>query len=103
VKVPKLPKALDMPSIPLKQPSAMTMRKIIDGLAIASFVLVVGTLGTVSYGYYWVTSNQDKLTEIVMDQVKEALPGMVSGALPDLTGGALPSKSSKKGRPNLPF
>lgn len=67
------------------------MQKIINGLAVASFVLVIGTVGTGAYSYYWITSNQDKLMGIVIDKVKDqVLPKMPGTSLPKKTGSVLP-------------
>ena len=67
------------------------VRRILDGIAVASFVLVLGTIGSASYGYYWLTSNQDKLMGVVIEKVKDqVLPKMPGAKLPKTTGPALP-------------
>ena len=70
------------------------MRKIIDGIAIASGVGVIAILGGGAYGYYWFSQNQDKLQEIVIEKVKEQLP------IPKIGGAkSLPSLVKGKGLP----
>jgi len=79
------------------------MRKVLDGLAVASFLLSAAVLGSGVYGYLWITSEdtQEMLKEKAIDAVKGAFP--IPGGL---TGPALPTKSpgsAKPGRPKLPF
>ena len=72
------------------------MQKVINVLAVLSFVGTAGIVGSGAYVYL----NKDALierakknaTEAVMSAVTEALPGMISGAMPELpgaTGGAI--------------
>ena len=71
------------------------MRRIIDALAIASFVLVVGTLAGGAWGYRWITTKgTDAIIEQVMGKVTEQLPIPKIGGS---TGPALPMKGK------LPF
>jgi len=73
-------------------------RKVIDGLAIAGFVISAGVAGSGVYGYFWITSEdtQEMLKEKAIDAVKGSLP--IPGGL---TGPALPTKSSGKGAQGL--
>ena len=73
------------------------VRKIIDGLAVISFLLVVGITGGGVLGYLWITNedNQKAIKEKVMKEVTSSIP------LPSLSGPALPtnplsSKQQKK-------
>ena len=71
------------------------MRKILDGLAVASFVLAAGLTGSAIWGYRWATN--PKTHEMLKEKAIEA----VSGSLPipgDLTGPAIPTA-----KPKLPF
>ena len=69
------------------------MRKIIDGIAIASGVGVIAILGVGTWGYFWITSEDTKnmLKEKAIDAVKSSLP-IPGGKMvaPKATGGALP-------------
>ena len=80
------------------------MRKLIDGLAIASFVLSLTTVGAIGFGYLALTnkSNQEKIKnyaiseaqKLLTDQLKKAIPGV-----PDVTGDVVPTGPSL---PTLP-
>jgi len=75
------------------------MRKLIDGLAIASFVLSLTTVGAIGFGYLALTNktNQEKLKdyainkaqELLRDQLRESMP-----SVPDVTGDVLPTGPS---------
>ena len=60
------------------------MRKIIDGIAIASGVGVIAILGGGVYGYFWFQGNKDSLMDKAIEQVTKSikLPGLSSPALP---------------------
>tara|TARA_R100000655_G_scaffold24016_4_gene48228 strand:- start:900 stop:1121 length:222 start_codon:yes stop_codon:yes gene_type:complete len=66
------------------------MRKVIDGIAIASGVGVIAILGGGAYGYFWFQGNKDALMDKALQQVTKSikLPGLSSPALPT----AAPSK-----------
>ena len=70
------------------------MRRLIDGLAIASFAgfLLIASGG--AYGYFWIKGNQDQLIDKVVKQVTGNLPIPKLGGS---TGPALPMKGK------LPF
>ena len=75
------------------------MRKLIDGLAIASFVLSLTTVSAIGFGYLALTNktNQEKLKdyainkaqELLRDQLRESMP-----SVPDVTGDVLPTGPS---------
>lgn len=68
------------------------MRRLIDSLAIASFVLVLSVIGGGAFSYHWITSNQDQLIDQVVKKVAGNLPiPKMGGALP-LGGGSSKSK-----------
>ena len=75
------------------------VRKILDGLAVASFVLTAGIIGGGFFGYKYVTSEQGqaKIKNAIMGDIKKALPGAIGGQMPQTTGPALDIKQ------NLPF
>ena len=60
------------------------MRKIIDGIAIASGVGVLAIVGGGAYGFFWFQGNKDALMEKAVQQVTKSIkvPGVSSPALP---------------------
>ena len=68
------------------------VRKILDGLAVASFVLTAGIIGGGYFGYKYVTSEQGqaKIKNAIMGDIKKALPGAIGGQMPKTTGSAIP-------------
>ena len=70
-------------------------RKIVDGVAIASFVLSASLVGGTVAGYVWFRSNQDQLIDQVVKKVAGNLP------IPKM-GGAKPLGSGSS-KPKLPF
>ena len=68
------------------------VRKILDGLAVASFVLTAGIIGGGFFGYKYVTSEQGqvKIKNAIMGDLKKALPGAIGGQMPKTTGSAIP-------------
>ena len=67
------------------------VRKILDGIAVLSFLLTVGILGGGAFGYLWITNedNQKMLQDKAMEKV------MGSMKLPGLSGPALPTAQPK--------
>ena len=82
------------------------MQKVINVLAVLSFV---GTAGIIGGGYYLYTQKdpiiegmKTKIVTAATEAISEALPGMLDAAMPELpsaTGGAIPSTST----PAIPF
>ena len=82
------------------------MRKLIDGLAIASFVLSLTTVGAIGFGYLALTNktNQEKIKEYIMDQAQDLIQDQIGGFMPDVpdvTGDVLPTGPSNS-LPTLP-
>ena len=82
------------------------MRKLIDGLAIASFVLSLTTVGAIGFGYLALTNktNQEKIKGYAIDQVQKLLTDQLSKSipsLPDATGDVVPTCPSLPSLPNL--
>ena len=79
------------------------MRKLIDGLAIASFVLSLTTVSVIGFGYLALTNktNQEKIKgyaineaqKLLTEQLKKSIP-----SLPNATGDVVPTAP----RPTLP-
>ena len=67
-------------------------QKISNILSIASFVLIVSTLGSAFFGYKYVTSEQfkAKMMNELLGNVKGLMPDVLEKGLPDLTGPSLP-------------
>ena len=70
------------------------LRRILDGLAVLSFVLISGTLGSGFFAYKYFTSpqGQAKIKNAIMGDITKALPDAIGGQLPKATGPALPFK-----------
>ena len=68
------------------------VRKIIDGLAVASFVLTAGIISGGYFGYKYVTSpqGQAKIKNAIMGDLKKAMPDQIEKQLPKTTGLGLP-------------
>ena len=72
------------------------MRKLIDGLAIASFVLSLTTVSAIGFGYLALTNktNQEKIKNYAIGQVQKLLTDQLSKSipsLPDATGDVVPT------------
>jgi len=82
------------------------MQKVINVLAVLSFV---GTAGIIGGGYYLYTQKdpiiegmKTKIVTAATEAIAVSLPGMLDAAMPELpsaTGGAIPSTSGS----SLPF
>ena len=75
------------------------MRKLIDGLAIASFVLSLTTVGAIGFGYLALTNktNQEKIKNYAIGQVQKLLTNQLKKSIPsvpDVTGDVLPTGPS---------
>lgn len=68
------------------------MRKIIDGIAIASGVGVIAILGGGAYGYFWFQGNKDALMDKAIQQAIKSIK------LPALSSPALPTSKPKPGK-----
>ena len=82
------------------------MRKLIDGLAIASFVLSLTTVGAIGFGYLTLTNktNQEKIKNYAIGQVQKLLTDQLSKSipsLPDATGDVVPTGPSLPTLPKL--
>ena len=65
------------------------MRKVLDGLAVASFLLSAAFVSGGIYSYMWVTNedNQKELMDSAVEKIKRNLP---IPTVPKTTGKALP-------------
>ena len=72
------------------------MRKLIDGLAIASFVLSLTTVGAIGFGYLALTNktNQEKIKSYAIGEAQKLLPDQLKKSMPSLpnaTGDVVPT------------
>ena len=74
------------------------MQKIINVLAVTSFVVSGAAVGGAGYVYL----NKDALLDGVKGKITEAVMGSVGGALPGAVNGAMPDLPGSTG-PALPF
>jgi hypothetical protein len=74
------------------------MQKIINVLAVTSFVVSGAAVGGAGYVYL----NKDALLDGVKGKITEAVMGSVGGALPGAVDGAMPELPGVTG-PALPF
>ena len=72
-------------------------RKILDGLTIFSFVVVVLGVGAGTYSYLWITNekNQENLKQQLMEQVTKSLK------MPSLSGPAMPEPNKSFSPPKF--
>ena len=68
------------------------MRKVIDGIALASGLGVLIILGGGAYGYFWFQGNKDTLMQKAVEQVTKSIK------LPELSSPALPTANPNKGK-----
>ena len=75
------------------------MRKLIDGLAIASFVLSLTTVGAIGFGYLALTNktNQEKIKNYAIGEAQKLLRDQLTKSIPSLpnaTGDVVPTGPS---------
>jgi hypothetical protein len=70
------------------------IRKVIDGLAVASFLLSAGLAGGAYFGFKYVKSPQfkTKIKNVLLGDVTKALPSAIGVQLPKSTGPGIPFK-----------
>ena len=81
------------------------MRKLIDGLAIASIVLPLTTVDAIGFGYLALTNktNQEKIKDYAIEKAQELLRDQLTKSIPTLpnaTGDVVPLRQSTG--PSLP-
>ena len=72
--------------------------KIANALSIASFVLVVSSLGSAFFGYKYIQSPQfqKKIMDKVLKEIQPLMADVLGNAMPDVTGPSLPIPSKRK-------
>jgi hypothetical protein len=80
------------------------MQKVINVLAVLSFVGVAGIVGGGAYVYIQrdalIENAKEKITNAATEAIAGALPGMLDAAMPEMpkaTGGAIPMGEDKGG------
>ncbi len=68
------------------------MQKILNIISVISFTLVSLLTAGTTFGYFWITNNQDKLKQQLVEQVTKSiqLPSLSSPALPTDAPPSLP-------------
>jgi len=84
------------------------MQKLINVLALSSFVVSAAVVGGGAYVYLnkdaMIENAKEKVAKAAAEAIAGALPGMLDAAMPELpnvTGGAVPSGASMPGVPGL--
>ena len=84
------------------------MQKLINVLALSSFVVSAAVVGGGAYVYLnkdaMIENAKEKVAKAAAEAIAGALPGMLDAAMPELpntTGGAVPSGASMPGMPGL--
>ena len=75
------------------------MRKVLDAIAVTSFVLSLTTVGAIGFGYLALTNktNQEKIKNYAIGQVQKLLTDQLSKSIPsvpDVTGDVVPTGPS---------
>ena len=72
--------------------------KIANALSIASFVLVVSSLGSAFFGYKYIQSPQfqKKIMDKVLKEIQPLMGDVLGNAMPDVTGPTIPKFKQPK-------
>ena len=78
--------------------ASFIMQKIINAIACITFVLTLGSITTVYFGYKYITSpkGQEKIKKQILDELKGNMPNLINKELPKFTQPALPTKPKTK-------
>ena len=70
------------------------MQKIINAIACITFVLTLGSITTVYFGYKYITSpkGQEKIKKQIINELTGNMPNLINKQLPEFTQPALPKK-----------
>ena len=72
------------------------MRKILDGLTIFSFAVVVLGVGAGTYSYFWL-KNPKNIENVKQKVIDSVMDGMNIPSVPSVTGGAIPKAAPNAG------
>jgi len=74
------------------------MQKIINAIACITFVLTLGSITTVYFGYKYITSpkGQEKIKKQILDEITGKMPNLINKELPEFTKPALPMQPKTK-------
>ena len=72
--------------------------KIANALSIASFVLIVSSLGSAFFGYKFIQSPQfqKKIMDKVLKEIQPLMGDVLGNAMPDVTGPTIPKFKQPK-------
>ena len=64
------------------------MRKVLDTIAVISFLLSGTVIGLIGYAYLTLTNEkkQEEIKEYIMDQAKDLIQDQIGGFMPDVPG-----------------
>tara|TARA_R100000734_G_scaffold13217_1_gene9791 strand:- start:35 stop:313 length:279 start_codon:yes stop_codon:yes gene_type:complete len=74
--------------------SFIMFQKIINFFAVISLLASLTTLGSAYFAYKFITSpkGQEKIKNIIVDNLKENMPNLIDKQIPKFTQPAIPSK-----------
>ena len=74
--------------------ASFIMQKIINAIACITFVLTLGSITTVYFGYKYITSpkGQEKIKKQIIDELTGNMPNLINKQLPEFTQPAMPKK-----------
>ena len=74
--------------------ASFIMQKIINAIACITFVLTLGSITTVYFGYRYITSpkGQEKIKKQIINELTGNMPNLINKELPEFTQPALPKK-----------
>tara|TARA_R100001460_G_scaffold52431_1_gene91240 strand:+ start:334 stop:618 length:285 start_codon:yes stop_codon:yes gene_type:complete len=77
-----------------KNASLIMFQKIINFFAVISLLASLTTLGSAYFAYKFITSpkGQEKIKNIIVDNLKENMPNLIDKQIPKFTQPAIPSK-----------
>ena len=78
--------------------ASFIMQKIINTIACITFVLTLGSITTVYFGYKYITSpkGQEKIKKQILNELTGNIPNLINKELPKYTQPALPTKPKTK-------
>ena len=87
-------RAMLITDIALTMASFIMFQKIINFFAVMSLLASLTTLGSAYFAYKFLTSpkGQEKIKNIIVDNLKENMPGLIDKRIPKFTQPAIPLK-----------
>ena len=77
--------------------ASFIMQKIINAIACITFVLTLGSITTVYFGYKYITSpkGQEKIKKQILNELTNNMPNLINKELPEFTKPAIPTLPKK--------